>query len=72
MDKNSFRSGRQVFSRQFMNNYRKEIWALVQLIRRIEPVPNVSHLYCLNVGLFHPVSDRWSAKTEAFSRTFHT
>lgn len=28
--------------------------------------------YCLNVGLFHPVSDRWSAKTEAFSRTFHT
>lgn len=72
MDKNSFRSDRQVFSRQFMNNYRKEIWALVQLIRRIEPVPNASHLYCLNVGLFHPVSDRWSANTEAFSRTFHT
>ena len=44
MDKNSFRSDRQVFSRQFMNNYRKEIWALVQLIRRIEPVPNASHL----------------------------
>lgn len=44
-DKNSFRSGRQVFSRQFMNNYRKEIWALVQLIRRIEPIPNVSHLW---------------------------
>lgn len=31
-------------SRQFMNNYTKEIWALVELIRRIEPAPNVSHL----------------------------